>query len=204
VELGEIASAVRRWWWLALLVPALTAVAVGYRALTAPFESTLRATVLIPGDTEIPGNAERPELMVLDDLPALIGSRVFAEAVSRRAADAGESVPSEQAQSALSGSRHSRVLTVTASHDDRSRAAAIARAAELALPDAVNEYLIAEGGQPATVRVIDPAAEAVRDRGGRLQIGLAQVVVALAAGVGLAVVVDSIFRRQTAPAQPPG
>ncbi len=198
MELREIGWALRRWWWLALLVPALTGAILVVRAVRAPYQSTLRATVLIPGDTEIPGSAERPELMVLDDLPALISSRVFAEAVVRQ----DPALDVDGTQRSLSGSRYSRVLTVTATNPDKQRASAIARAAQVVLPQAVNDNLVAAAGAAATVRIIDPAGTATRDRAGRLQIMLAQLLVAAAVGVGLAVLADAV-RRPAASASSP-
>ena len=72
-----VAALLRRWW---LIVALPLAVLIGSLAATSdpPYVATTRATVLIPGDTETAGDAERPELMVLDDGTSLVRSRAFA------------------------------------------------------------------------------------------------------------------------------
>ncbi|MGD9710579.1 MAG: hypothetical protein AB7V46_00760 [Thermomicrobiales bacterium] len=95
--------AMRDRWWLLILTPALAVVAVLFLGRFEPYHASVQATVLLPGDTEIPGNAERPELMMLDDLPTLIRSRVFAEGVSEAIPQGNLSV--DQIQQALDGSR---------------------------------------------------------------------------------------------------
>ncbi|MGI8478120.1 MAG: hypothetical protein ACR2OO_17380 [Thermomicrobiales bacterium] len=190
MEIGEIASALIRRWWIVLLVPFAAGVALTLRDRGTPYRATMRATVLIPGDTEIPGSAERPELMVMDDVPALVASRVFAEGVAKRLKDEGTTISPEVIQSSLGGSRYSRILTVTATNADRGIAEAVASGAASALPDLVNAYLVGNGGKPATVRIIDPPGAATRDRPNRRLILLAQLVVAAMIGAGLAVAAD--------------
>ena len=84
LDLPLILSAIGRRWWIVLLVPAIAVAGLIYRDRTLPYQSTLRASVVIPGDTETPGNAEKPELMVMDDAPGLLTSRAFAEAVAAK------------------------------------------------------------------------------------------------------------------------
>src|SRR5918994_1107895 len=111
-------AALRRWWWVVLGLPAAVLLASIIFTPAPPYTTELRATVLIPGDTEDTGSAERPELMVLDDLPLLIGSDVFAQATLGRipaGATAGEMGPKGVKES-LAGPRYSRALPVTATH----------------------------------------------------------------------------------------
>src|SRR5262245_1494871 len=110
VELPELIAILRRRWWAVVLVPLLVAGLLVWQSRHRPYQVGLRATVLLPGDTEIPGNSERPELMVLDDLPPLVRSRAFAEGV--RSEMVGTTLTVEDVQASLSGSRYSRVLTV--------------------------------------------------------------------------------------------
>jgi len=177
-------AALRRWWWIVLGLPAAVLLASIIFTPAPPYTTELRATVLIPGDTEDTGSAERPELMVLDDLPLLIGSDVFAEATLERMTTdgtAGDIGPQEVKES-LAGSRYSRVLTVTVTHTDSADALAVAEAAAAVLPDAVNAYLVAPGTQPATVQVIDgPDDPALASRDRWLRIGATTFVAAFAA-----------------------
>lgn len=192
MEIGEVARALRHFWWVVLAVPIVTGIGLVLLSIGTPYQSTVRATVLIPGDTESTGNAERPELMVLDDLPILIESRVFAEAAAQRTSD----LPVETVQAALSASRYSRVLTIHATGSTSTEAQEIAAAAEDALPDAVNRYLIANGGQPATVNVIEPATEPTRDRPNSRPLFLTKLLVAAAFGAFLAVICDLVARSR--------
>jgi hypothetical protein len=154
----EAIVAIRRWWWLIVLA-LVAALVVGYLLTPEPaWTASFRATVLIPGDTEDTGSAERPELMVLDDLGPFVGSWVFADAVAgEMGADTGD------VDGMISGSRYSRVATVTVSGDDRDRVKAVSEAAAKVFPEQVNAYLVAPGADQATVQVIDPPREPSRD-----------------------------------------
>jgi capsular polysaccharide biosynthesis protein len=186
-----------RWWWLVLGLP-LAALIVGvWLTSNPPYESTLRATVLIPGDTEIPGNAERPELMVLDDAPVLVESEAFAAMVAKTLPDVGGPNLSVAAvQSALSGERYSRVLTIHAKRDNASEAKAIADAAAKMLPDAVNTYLVAAGGDPATVRLIDPPSSPSPANVNRWPILAVETLAVFFVAVVLALTADALGIRR--------
>lgn len=191
MDLLTYLAAMRRYWWFVLGLPAAVLVAGILLTPAAPYVTDFRATVLIPGDTEDTGSAERPELMVLDDLPILVSSDVFADATHDRMTADGTARDLDVAdiQSALSGSRYSRVLTVTVTDADTDTASAVADAAAAVLPDAINVYLVAPGSQPATVQVIDrpdDPAPASRDRW--LRIGATTFVAAFAGLVFLAAI----------------
>ena len=195
MTIAEAGGTVRRWWWLLLTLPILGLVSGFVVTRDQPFESSFRATILIPGDTEIPGSAERPELMVMDDAPELVGSRAFAEMThAALSADRRATVSVEEVQDALSASRYSRVLTVVAARDDASEAEAIAVAASQVLPDAVNQYLVANADdEPATVQVIEPASAAARATMDRYTRIAAQAGAALVLAIVLALILDSVF-----------
>ena len=100
---------IRRYWWIAFLTPAIVLGILSIRNLTADFQTSFSASVLLPGDTEMPGSSERPELMILDDIGPVVSSQAFAEMV----ADAA-SMPVEDVDGHLEASRYSRIVTVTA------------------------------------------------------------------------------------------
>ncbi len=194
MEIGDFAAILRRRWWVVVLVPILVAGLLAWHARTAPYQTQVRATVLIPGDTEIPGSAERPELMVLDDLPPLVSSRAFAEGV--HAVLGASSLSVEDVHASLSGERYSRILTVRVTHESAEQAAAIAAAVAQALPDLVNRYLMADGSpQPATVRVIDPPGEPSRSRPGQALRQLVVILLGLGGGAALALAMDTLDPR---------
>ncbi len=147
-------------WWLLVLTPLLAMALVVLLGRFEPYSTTVRATVLLPGDTEIPGNSERPELMMLDDLPTLVRSRVFAEGVHSAMPESAWSV--DDVQSALDGTRYSRILTVHIESSDAQAVTAIGQAVEQELAGLINDYLVADEGEPATVRIIDPAGTPAR------------------------------------------
>jgi capsular polysaccharide biosynthesis protein len=198
LELSEIIGAMIRRWWIVLLVPAIALAGLIYRERTLPFQATLRASVVIPGDTEIPGSAEKPELMVMDDAPGLVMSRVFADAV---AAKIGAGVTAGQVQADLSSSRYSRLLSITATDGDANKAKTIAGAAGDVLPAMINQYLVADPAKPAAVQIIDPVSEPTRSRANVKLLIAAETCVALVAGAFLAVVIDlaSARARRQAP-----
>lgn len=187
LDLPEIVAAIIRRWWLVVLVPVVALAAMIYRDRTLPYQSTLRASVVIPGDTEIPGNAEKPELMVMDDAPGLVTSHAFAATV---AAKIGAGFTASEVQASLGASRYSRLLSITATNGDATRAKTIVTAAGDVLPGMVNQYLVANPATPATVQIIDPASEPTRSRPHQKLIMLMETCVALAAGAFLAVIVN--------------
>lgn len=199
MTIAEAESTIRRWWWLLLALPLFGLVSGIIVTRDQQYESSFRATILIPGDTEIPGNAERPELMVMDDAPELIRSRAFAEMThAALPADQQTSVSLEDVQNALSSSRYSRVLTVVAARDAASEAESIAFAASEVLPEAINQYLVANPSvEPATVQVIDPASAAAKATMDRYLRIAAQAGAALVLAIVLALILDTVFPPPT-------
>ncbi len=110
ISMGQLMSVIRRRWWIVLLLPVAAVLTTYFFQRNEPYQSTVRATVLIPGDTEDTGNSERPELMVLDDLPPFLRSYAFASQVHAAIPDTELSIG--DVQSTLDGSRYSRVVTV--------------------------------------------------------------------------------------------
>ena len=164
ISMGQLMSVIRRRWWIVLLLPLVAVTATYLFQRNESYQSTVRATVLIPGDTEDPGSSERPELMVLDDLPPFIRSHAFASDV--HAAIDGATLTVDQVQSTLDASRYSRVLTIYVTSENEQEVEEIAAAAESVLPDSINSYLMPDDGSLATIRIIDPPSTPSRDRDG--------------------------------------
>lgn len=193
----EVVLVLLKRWWLVLLVPAVALPLLIVRARMAPYQATLNAVVLIPGDTETPGDSEKPELMVLDDLPSLVSSRVFAEAVAASAPVAGGELTVDDIQASLGATRYSRVLTITVTRDDREDVSAIGAAVASVLPNQVNTFLVADPAKPATVQIIDPPSAPTRSRPNGMLIIFALTLVAAAAGCALALVAEAWTREAT-------
>lgn len=187
---------IRRWWWLLIALPLVGLVAGFVMTRNQSYVSEVKATVLIPFDTEDPGNSERPELMILDDSTAVVSSFAFAELVhAALPVELQGSLLVDDVKDSLSGSRYSRVLTVTASNDSKANAEAIANAVASVLPAAVNTFMVADGAPQATVRIIDPASDATQDRMGRLTRIIAQAAAAFLLAAVLAFVLDATFPK---------
>lgn len=188
----DILHALRRLWWL-VVTGLVIGLVVGFLLTPDPgYSTSFRATVLIPGDTEDTGRAERPELMVLDDLGPFVESWVFAEAV---AGEMGGDVTTEDVYGMLDGSRFSRIATVEVSGEDQDVVTAVAEAAASVFPSEVNAFLVAPGSSDATVQVIDPPREPTQSVAMRwLRIG-AIGLLGLGTAAALAVLISPDTRR---------
>ena len=196
------ARALRRYWWVVLTIPAVALAIQLAQIRTAPYRAEFRAVVVLPGDTEVPGSSERPELMIMDDVPALVDSAFFAERVKAQLEANGVSMESEEIESALTATRYARTVTVVARDDNRSRAEGIASAAEAVLSSGINEALVAGSGPLATVTIIDPVEGARRGEPDQWQIAGIVTVGILFAGVVAALVLDGLRRSETKRVEP--
>ena len=186
--------ALRRYWWVVLGIP-LAALALQIAQIrTAPYRAEFRAVVVLPGDTEIPGSSERPELMIMDDVPQLVDSALFAERVGAEVGARGVGVEADEIRSSLSATRYARTVTVVARDNDPTRAVAIASAAAAALPGAINEALVSTSGPPATVTIIDPTGQARRGEPDQWQVAGIVTAGMLFAAVLASLVLDGLRR----------
>lgn len=186
--------ALRRYWWLVVAIPAVALLAQVAQIRTAPFQAQFRAVVVLPGDTDDPGRSERPELMIMDDVPRLVGSALFAERVRAQLEIGGVVVESGRIAGSLSATRYARTVTVVARDDEEEVAVAVASAAEAAFAGAVNEALVAGLGQTATITIIDPVDGARRGEPDQWRVAI--IVTAAMGFVGMlaALVVDGARR----------
>ena len=197
LDTRRIIEIVLRRWWLVLGVPVLVLTGTILLSTQQPYVGSFRAPVMIPGDTEDPGDAERPELMVLDDVPTLIRSQRFAEMVQ---SEMQSSAPAAglswgTIQTSLDASRYSRIVKVEATRDDRSEALAIAWAAAAVLPEAVNRYSVPRGEPQAQTAIIDDPTVDRRFAGSRTLILALETLVALAVGIALAALAHAVDDR---------
>lgn len=185
-DIVRLVDALRRRIWIVLAVPAVIAAVLLVRNLTADHQVSFRASILLPGDAEIPGRSERPELMILDDFQSVVTSQAFAEIVATEA-----QLPIDDVEGAFDSSRLGRVVTVTVARSDAQRAEVVAQAAAAVLPQAVNGLMIAQGAPQATVLIIDPPAEATRGDPEQWAILAIATVVGLLIGCFAAVALDA-------------
>lgn len=188
------ARALRRYWWVVIAIPALAFAIQLVEIRTAPYRAEFRAVVVLPGDTEDPGRSERPELMIMDDVPALVDSALYAERVQSELEVRGVTAEPDDIESALSATRYARTVTVVAHDNERTRAEALASAAQAVFPGVVNEVLVARGGPEATITVIDPAGGATRGEPDQWTVASIVTAAMLFAGVLCALVLDGLRR----------
>lgn len=198
MELRRVLTVLLRRWWLVAGLPVVVLLGSLAASSSQPYQATVRAEILLPADPEDPGNAERPELMIMDDGPIVMTSPEVAELV-RSALDSpiggGPMLDTAEIQDSLSSERFSRILTITATRDDPDEALAIGQAVATVLDDAVNTFMVAEGATKATVRIIENPEEAIRDVESRRLVMVVQTLVALAAGAGLAAFAAALDER---------
>ena len=190
------ARALRRYWWVVLAVPAVALVVQLYGIRTAPYRAEFRAVVVLPGDTEIPGSSERPELMILDDVPQLVASHLFADRVAAQLVANGPQVDSDDIRSSLSATRYARTVTVVVRNDGRAETEAIAMSAQESFPVAVDEALVIAGGPQATITMLDPVDGARRGDPDQRRIALIVTVAMVFVGILGALAFDGLRRPE--------
>jgi capsular polysaccharide biosynthesis protein len=196
MDIRELSTVLLKKWWLILGLPLIVFIAMVWRSSDPPYISSFRATILMPGDTEIPGNSERPELMILDDLPELVKSQAFASDIAVfMLSSGGQPLSTDEIHDSLSADRYSRVLTVHSTNDSATDAETISKAAAMVLPAAVNQYLVADGAAAATVNVIDSPSTAVPDNENRWLIVGIETLVALGLAVGVSLALYGLRRN---------
>jgi capsular polysaccharide biosynthesis protein len=201
MDIRELTTVLLKKCWLILGLTLIVFIAMVWRSSDPPYISSFRATILMPGDTEIPGNSERPELMILDDLPELVKSQAFASDVAAALPSVGgPTVSTDEIHDSLSADRYSRVLTVHSTNDDATNAESIAKAAAMVLPAAVNHYLVASGAAAATVNVIDPPSAAAPDNENRWLIIGIETLVAMGFAIGISLALYGL--RRESPGEP--
>ncbi len=197
MELKRVLAVLMRRWWLVFGLPLAVLVGTVLLSSSQPYVGTFRASVLIPTDTEETGNAERPELMVMDDFAQIVSSESFAANVASRLQPGtpGSDLSVGEIQRSLSADRRGRIGTVNVTRDDRAEALAIALAANAVLPDVVNRYMVAQGEPRATVQTIDQPSVARLNADSQTVILVVQTLVALAVGAGLAALAAALDEK---------
>jgi capsular polysaccharide biosynthesis protein len=124
--------------------------------------------------------------MILDDLQSVLTSRSFAETVAAQAR-----LPVDDIEGAFDSSRLGRVATIRISNTDPERAESIAQAAAAIFPQAINQFMVAEGAAEATVIVIDPPGNPRRGDPDQWTITAIATVVGLVIGCMAALALDA-------------
>ena len=191
----------RRWWLpvaLAVLVGLLTlAMQRPWQARPHTYQASMRFNVGIQPE-RIPGvyTYDRYYTMLtseylVDDLGEIVRSQLFAAAVSQRLAGQGIAVPAAAIGSSTQPGKLHRILTINVSWSDETQLRAIADAVAATLGERSADFFGQFSASEADIRLIDPPVISAVAPPAREQLDLPlRVVLALAAGVALAFLLD--------------
>jgi capsular polysaccharide biosynthesis protein len=128
---------------------------------------------------------------LVDDLGEIVRSQLFATAVSQRLAGQGISVPAGAIGASTQPGKLHRILTVNVSWGNEAQLRAIADAVAATLTERSADFFGQFSAEEADIRLIDPPAIGRVVRSAREQLDLPlRILLALAAGIGLAFLLD--------------
>lgn len=210
MELRHYLAILRRRWPIIVILPLLVALVSGATALTQPQRYGLTARLMVTQTPLATGEASpSPDLnsvgswqaseYVLDDLPQVLSSALFAQDVSAALAQQGLEVSPATLQSAISGVTTHRTVDMAVVADDPQLAVSIARAAAETLRLNGLKYwnrqgtLTDPGLRVAVLTMPESAGPIVNLRRIVRDVAL-RTVLALAAGIGLAFLMHYLDR----------
>ncbi len=206
MELRGYWRIVRRRWWLpvglAVLVAVLTlAMQRPWQATPPGYTAGMRFNVGIKPE-RIPGvyTYDRYYTMLtseylVDDLGEIVRSQAFAAAVSQRLASQGLTVPAGAISASTQPGKLHRIMTVNVSWPNPEQLRAIADAIGATLTEGSAQFFGQFSADEADIKLIDPPVINAIPRPARDQLDLPlRVLLALAAGVGLAFLLDYLDR----------
>lgn len=214
MHLYEYLSILRRYWLLVLLPPLIAgalslALALGrapaYQASALAMVS--RAPLSAPAPSPLPDVDERSTWMtteyLLDDLPFVVGSAAFAADVQAALADEGYQIDVATIRGGVRADVTHRAVTFRAVADTPEAASAVLRATLATLQSGGLKYWGRASAGGLHVAVLDPPGEAAPVAGRRevLRDVALRVTLALAAGVGLAFLLNAFDDRLRSPRQ---
>ena len=195
----------RRWWLpvgLALLVAALALVVQRpWQPRPVSYNASMRFNVGIQPE-RIPGvyTYDRYYTMLtseylVDDLGEIVRSQAFAGAVSERLAGEGITVPAGAIGASTQPGKLHRILTVNISWPDENQLRSIANAVVETLTGSSADFFGQFSADEADIRLIDPPVVGIAGRPASEQLDIPlRVLLALAAGLGLAFLLDYLDR----------
>ena len=195
----------RRWWLpvgLALLVAVLALVVQRpWQPRPVSYNASMRFNVGVQPE-RIPGvyTYDRYYTMLtseylVDDLGEIVRSQAFAGAVSQRLASQGITVPAGAIGASTQPGKLHRILTVNISWPDENQLRSIANAVVETLTGSSADFFGQFSADEADIRLIDPPVVGIAGRPASEQLDIPlRVLLALAAGLGLAFLLDYLDR----------
>jgi capsular polysaccharide biosynthesis protein len=206
MELREYWRIIARRWWLpvglAVLVAAMTLAAQRpWQPRPASYTAGMRFNVGIKPE-RIPGvyTYDRYYTMLtseylVDDLGEIVRSQAFAAAVSQRLAAQGLTIPAGAIGASTQPGKLHRIMTINVSWPNENELRAIANAVAATLTQSSSDFFSQFSADEADIRQIDAPVVSAVGLPAREQLDLPlRVLLALAAGVGLAYLLDYLDR----------
>jgi uncharacterized protein involved in exopolysaccharide biosynthesis len=182
MDLWTYLGALRRWWWLALGVPAIALVLAVLLLPPAPWQTQFSAIIVFPGNPQKSAGATYPASILLDDLAAVLRSDSVAESVhTKLPAEMQAEVSARDIADMVSASRYSREAHVIIRGDSPEQVTAVAKGMQAVLPEAVDAYHLVPEDENATVTMLDRIAEPTKPTRERLLVIAAITAAAVAA-----------------------
>lgn len=171
MDLWTYLTALLRWWWLVVLVPAV-AFGVAFFVLfpSAPWQASWNALITFEGNPAKSNSFNYVDFVVLDDMQHLLHSDVLGDQVYMQLpGDVTGKYSREQIGGMFSAYRNARFVEIRVTGDEPGVVEAVARTTEAILPEAVNDYLIPEDypaipGRVETMDAIGEPEHLTRDR----------------------------------------
>lgn len=205
MELRHYWSIIRRWWWIpVLLVVAVLALTLVTQRPWQPRPPlyTTSASFSVGLEPTNPSDAEENYYVALtseyliDDLAEVVQGSEFAAAVSQRLADRGIVVPAGAIQGSTQAGKLHRILTVSLIWSNPEELATISDALVATLEEQAADFMPRLFAQNGAAYLINQAGVGEVSPGLRQRLDLPlRLLIALAAGIGLAFLVDYLDDR---------
>ncbi len=206
MELREYWRVVARRWWLPVGLAVLVAVISlatqrPWQPRPVSYAASMRFNVGIKPE-RIPGvyTFDRYYTMLtseylVDDLGEIVRSQAFAAAVSQRLAAQGLTIPAGAISASTQPGKLHRIMTINVNWPNENELRAIANATAATLTQGSSEFFSQFSADEADIRQIDAPVVSMVGPPAREQLDLPlRVLLALAAGVGLAFLLDYLDR----------
>lgn len=201
MELRELWRIFRRRWLLAL-IPAVVVLVVGLLTYNPPPTAYNVGVRFLVGQQPLAGEALSDEQRyynwltseyIVNGLTDWVQGNAFGQAVSEELASRGLDIAPGAVQGGLAADNARSMFTLSLIHGDPQALGAIMDAAITVLQERNHEALPQLGGEPAIVIALDEPVVNAIPAGIRSQLDLPiRLAIALAAGVGLALVVEYV------------
>jgi capsular polysaccharide biosynthesis protein len=199
VELRQYGTILKRRWGL-ILIPVVIVLLVGLATYQSPppvYNAGVRFLVAQePGEGAATADEQRyynwlSSEYIVNGLSDWVSGGAFATAVSQELAAAGYDIPAGAIQGGLATDNARSMLLVSLTYGDREALAAMVAAVVTVLTEQNGAALPQLGGETAVVMPLDPVVINQIPAGIRSQLDLPlRVAIALAAGLGLALLVE--------------